>query len=68
MIKQVEAVPVIDGSPAVPKASPKVVVDDVTLDPRVTVEGKGWYLVDGERCHGLKKVSKALAALGVHGA
>ena len=33
-------------------------------DPRVTNEGKGWWLVAGERCHGRNAASEALAALG----
>lgn len=37
---------------------------DLEANPRVVVEGSGWYLVDGERVHGRKGVEKALAETG----
>ena len=57
MIKQVEAVDY--RSPAA-----AVVASDFDSDPRVVNEGKGWFLVDGERCHGRKAAEQALSELG----
>lgn len=38
--------------------------DAFESDPRVTKEGKGWWLVAGERFHGQAAAEQALSALG----
>ena len=60
MIHQVEAVSV--GNTVTLTESDKQTGLDA--DPRVVVEGSGWYLVDGKRVHGRKGVDKALAETG----
>ena len=37
---------------------------DLEANPRVVIEGSGWYLVDEKRVHGRKGVDKALAETG----
>lgn len=59
IIKQVE---VLSHGPA-----PAVTVTagvDFESDPRVVIEGKGWFLVDGERKHGRKSAEQAFRELG----
>ena len=57
IIRQVEAV---DYKPA----STHAVASDFESDPRVVNEGKGWFLVAGERKHGRKNAEQALRELG----
>lgn len=59
-IKQVEAVSV-GNTTTLTEPDKQTVLE---TDPRVVVEGSGWYLVDGKRVHGRKGVNKALAETG----
>lgn len=54
MLRQVEGV----------TEQPNPASDGLEADPRVTKEGKGWWLVDGERFHGQVAAQQALVAVG----
>ena len=60
MIHQVEAVSV-GNTTTLTEPDKQTGLD---ADPRVVVEGSGWYLVDGKRVHGRNGVEKALAETG----
>lgn len=63
-IKQVEAISITVGDTLVEPAIIPAELIDMDADPRVSKEGHGWYLVNGERVHGRNGVKRALAELG----